>query len=264
MYNICPKCRYERRQDDTTPTTQCPSCGILYEKWLRQHLREAAPVLGDDSEAQQRGESLLARVYAIPFEVPDKTEALAFYCRVAAFLGLLIWGWQFIHMDYYRVIGGARIDLPVPEIGESFMHLINTPFHEFGHIMFRPFGRTMMYLGGTLGQLLMPLTLLAVFLLKYRNAFAASVMLWWLGQSFMDCAPYINDADVMQLQLIGGGSGSDGRMGLHDWNNILLATDSLHRDDQLAALADNTGAAVMILAFLWGAVVLHRQYRNLD
>ena len=40
--------------------------------------------------------------------------------------------------------------------GESFLHLINLPFHEFGHVLFSPFGDYMRSLGGTLGQLLMP------------------------------------------------------------------------------------------------------------
>ncbi len=46
---------------------------------------------------------------------------------------------------------------------ESFWHLVNLPFHEAGHLIFRPFGRLMTSLGGSLGQLLMPLVCLVVF-----------------------------------------------------------------------------------------------------
>jgi len=37
-----------------------------------------------------------------------------------------------------------------------FMHLVNLPFHEAGHIIFKAFGRFIIFLGGCLGQLLMP------------------------------------------------------------------------------------------------------------
>ncbi|MBU2713909.1 hypothetical protein [Zooshikella harenae] len=47
--------------------------------------------------------------------------------------------------------------------GSSFLHL---PFHEAGHVIFRPFGNFMTSLGGTLGQLLMPLICFYVFLLN--------------------------------------------------------------------------------------------------
>ena len=30
----CPKCKYIRQSDDTTPRWQCPQCGIAYEKFL--------------------------------------------------------------------------------------------------------------------------------------------------------------------------------------------------------------------------------------
>ena len=43
----------------------------------------------------------------------------------------------------------------------SFWHLVNLPFHEAGHILFRPFGRLMTSLGGSITQLLMPLICLA-------------------------------------------------------------------------------------------------------
>lgn len=33
---VCPKCNYERqpKDDEFTPTTECPKCGVIYEKFL--------------------------------------------------------------------------------------------------------------------------------------------------------------------------------------------------------------------------------------
>ena len=62
-------------------------------------------------------------------------------------------------------------------------------------------------LGGSLGQLLMPLICLIVFLIKTKDAFAVSVSLWWFGENFMDLASYINDARARKLMLLGGNTG---------------------------------------------------------
>ena len=43
--------------------------------------------------------------------------------------------------------------------------------------------------------------------IKKNNLFGASLSLWWIGQNFVDCAPYINDARVQELILIGGVTG---------------------------------------------------------
>ena len=41
-------------------------------------------------------------------------------------------------------------------IGAAFLHLINLPFHEAGHVLFSPFGEFMTTLGGSLMQVLVP------------------------------------------------------------------------------------------------------------
>lgn len=263
MYQTCPKCGHQRVTDDPAPATECPACGIVFEKWLRTELRRRAEADRPVPERSHSDAPFLSRLVGAVCYVPEQTHRTYFYCRVVLYLVLLVWGWRFIFMDYYTVVGGAEIQLTVPEIGTSIMHWVNIPFHEFGHILFHPFGETVMYLGGTLGQWLMPLAVVLVFLIRERDTFAASVGLWWLGQSFLDCVPYIYDASHLQLQLIGGGAARDGRVGLHDWYNILRNTELLHKDDTIAAVVDHTGAGILMLSFAWGATVLWRQYRNL-
>jgi hypothetical protein len=98
--------------------------------------------------------------------------------RITIFVVFFFWGWSFILMDFQA-----------NDIGSSFMHVVNLVFHEAGHILFRPFGRFMTILGGSLAQLLMPLIVMAAFIVQNRDTFGASLGLWWLGQSLMDLAP---------------------------------------------------------------------------
>ena len=144
--------------------------------------------------------------------------------------------------------------------GESFLHLINLPFHEAGHVIFMPFGRFMMFLGGSLGQLLMPAVCLVTFLVKTRDPFGASVALWWTAENFMDVAPYINDARALDLVLLGGVTGkeTDG----HDWENILSALGWLPYDHRLAHMCHNTGTLLMLLSLAWGGWLLVLHYRR--
>jgi len=38
MSTICPKCGYERKANDVCPDSECPQCGIVYEKYRRQQV----------------------------------------------------------------------------------------------------------------------------------------------------------------------------------------------------------------------------------
>jgi hypothetical protein len=90
---------------------------------------------------------------------------------------------------------------------EIFLHLVNLPFHEAGHINFRTFAAFITLLGGTLGQLLMPSICMGVLLFNTRYPFGGPVALWWEGESFLDIAPYMFDARAGQLPLLGGDFG---------------------------------------------------------
>ena len=50
----------------------------------------------------------------------------------------------------------SLVTAPMNDVMDSFLHMINLPFHEAGHILFSPFGRFMTILGGSLMQLLVP------------------------------------------------------------------------------------------------------------
>ena len=243
----CPKCSF--RQSDQI--IECPRCGIIMEKYrrLQDHILES------EASAAIKGEpapGMTETIKRLLFFVKPETNPLIFGGRAFFFLIIFIWGLKFICMP-----------MSSNYVFDSIWHLINLPFHEFGHILFRPFGRLMISLGGSITQVLMPVICLAVFLIKTRDPFAASFSLWWTGQNFMDLAPYINDARSLALPLLGGNTGRTSPYGFHDWEFILQEAKLLRYDHALAKLANIFGTFLMILAFVWGGYILFKQYKNL-
>jgi len=228
----------------------CAACGLVFAKWAQRVLGQER--LRDEGSIQEREDGVAERVRALILATPARVDPIVFYGRCALYALFVIWGLYFISLD-----------LKTNEIGHSFMHRVNLVFHEAGHVIFMPFGHFMMVLGGTLGQLLMPAIVGGVLLLKNRDAFGASIALWWFAQSVMDTAPYINDARDLQLMLLGGGTGQD-RPGSHDWENILLDIGMIEHERAIALAADRLGEGLMLLAFAWGALLLHRQYAMLQ
>ena len=251
-YRTCPKCGHTRAEDSAAAPERCPACGIVYAKWLRSRLAQAAPepVATGRRRAGFAGLGSGLRTRLLQSGTPAGPAAL--WARAALLLALVVWGWQFILMDHAQLHGG------LPEINASFMHRVNLVFHEAGHVLFIPFGRFMTVLGGSLGQLLMPALVIGVFLWRQQDPFAAAVGLWWLAQSTMDLAPYIHDARAGEMILLGGVTGSD-RPGYHDWTNLLGWTGLLEQDHAIAAAVDGAGTVLMVLAWLWGAAALYAQ-----
>ena len=235
---LCPKCQAEQPDG----ATECVKCGIVFAKY--RPLAPLQPMHRDRSRWMA-----LAKEWLVDSD--QSADSMTFAGRGVLFLLLLWWGKTFILRP-----------LETNYTGESFFHLINLPFHEAGHLIFMPLGRFMMILGGSLGQVLMPLVCLTTFLVKTRDPFGASVALWWTAESFMDLAPYIDDARALDLLLLGGVTGkeTDG----HDWNNILTMLGWLESDHRLAHLAYNIGIALMLASFAWGGLLLLKQYRRLS
>ena len=91
------------------------------------------------------------------------------------------------------------------------------------------FGQFIGSLGGTLGQLLVPV-ICGIALLRRHDTFGASVCLWWFGENFLDIAPYMADARAGELPLLGGNYGKSSPYGFHDWEFILGETGLLAWD----------------------------------
>ena len=238
----CPKCGH--LQDDSN--TECIRCGLIFEKYRIRDYQELIP------QVRQKKAGFVQSVFRYLLYTKPRIEHLDFYGRIFVFMFLFIWSWWFIlspiESNYFI---------------KSFMHLVNLPFHEAGHIVFRPFGEFITSLGGSLGQILMPLICLCVLLIKTRDTFGASIAMWWLGESFIDMAPYINDARALQLPLLGGNTGASAPYGFHDWQFILNESGLLEKDHLIASLSFSAGVVLMAVSFIWGGLVLYRQSKSL-
>ncbi len=133
-----------------------------------------------------------------------------------------------------------------------FFHNVNLPFHEAGHIVFSLFGNALLTsMGGTLLQFIMPLVCMFTFLFQNRDPFAAAIALWWVGENFVDIAPYIADARAGVLPLLGGNTGQSAPYGFHDWEFILGELGLSHLDLAISYLSQIFGIIVMIAAVVW-------------
>ena len=195
----------------------------------------------------------IVTIGSLLFNVEQSINPIFFIGRLSIYIFLLIWSWFFLNSS-----------IESNYVGESFMHLINLPFHEAGHIIFKPFGSFITSLGGTLGQLLMPLICMCVLLIKTRDPFGASVAFWWFGENFLDIAPYINDARAGQLPLLGGNFGHSSPYGFHDWEFILTESGFLQYDHLLAKTAFTIGALIILLSLIWGGFLMFKQYLQIQ
>jgi len=117
--------------------------------------------------------------------------------------------------------------------GQSWPFLLGTfrmftflPIHEAGHLMFRIFGTTVMFLGGSFLQIMLPL-LWFIVAFKQRSH-VAPFGLFWAGENMMDVSLYMRDAPVRLLPLLGGDKAG------HDWHNIFSRWDILDSSGTIA------------------------------
>lgn len=127
----------------------------------------------------------------------------------------------------------------------SFLDLVDLPIHETGHLIFRPLGEFMSIAGGSLFQVIMPAIFVGYFIWQGKF-YAASIVLFWVGQSILNVYVYAADAVVMQLVLTSGLTGSEG--GFHDWNYLLTATGLIGSTKMVAGIIRAIGTLTIIAA----------------
>ena len=251
----CPKCGYVRQPGDTCLPGECQSCGVIFEKYFRRQVRFIdstrileAPHLPPPPSARERLATLM-------LDTPERPDVVLVWGRALVYAGSVAWGLWFIVQPWRD---GAVMG--------SFLHNVDLPFHEFGHVLFRPLGHWMMLLGGSLFQCLLPLLLAGYFLFRQRQPFAASICLWWCGQNFIDLAPYIGDARALELPLTGEWNEDvvELRPERHDWHNLLAPLGLLPYDHRLAKLSKFFGALMMLAAWIWGGLLLQHQAKTLE
>jgi len=124
---------------------------------------------------------------------------------------------------------------------------VNLVIHEAGHLFFSWFGEFIGVLGGTIGQLFVPVSLTIYFLLR-REFFSSSVTLFWTGENFFGISVYIKDAQSMELPLLSIGGGDS----IHDWNYILSRFGRVRWDHAIGNIFYLLGLMIITAAVLLG------------
>lgn len=127
-----------------------------------------------------------------------------------------------------------------------FIDNVNLIIHEAGHILFMFGGELLTVAGGSLLQVIIPAVFVGYF---YRNEqpYSAALVLFWVGESFLNVSVYAGDAQAMQLPLLGG----EGV--IHDWNFMLSSLDLLNLTTRIAN-GIRFGGTVVIIAACYLAV----------
>jgi hypothetical protein len=125
-----------------------------------------------------------------------------------------------------------------------FIDGVNLLFHEAGHLFLGFMGRTMHFLGGTIGQLFFPVAC-ALHFIQTGKHFEAWVMGIWFAESLMNTARYLGDAQAMALPLVGGH--------IHDWRWLLTRWGGLSNCESIATALHvvAVGFAVACLFCAW-------------
>jgi hypothetical protein len=129
--------------------------------------------------------------------------------------------------------------------GFLFIDHANLVFHEAGHMFFSWFGHTLMILGGTLGELLVPLCVAVYFLLRGETAGVALTSFWFF-ENFLYIGTYMADARAMALPLVGVGDTVD-----HDWNILFSQWGVLMQDTGIGATTRWLGWCGMLATLAW-------------
>lgn len=107
----------------------------------------------------------------------------------------------------------------------GFLDPLNMLIHEAGHLCFFFFGELLHAAGGSLMQVVLPMTL-AYHFWQYHSRLGMQVSLLWLGQNFLNISVYAADARAQNLDLLTGRR--------HDWSYLLGQSGLLEYDHLFA------------------------------
>lgn len=215
---------------------------MLFRKlFATSGLASPSSASGEESHANAWLASLL--------ETPDEgTRGRAIAGALLLLLGAW-YAWQFL-----------RFDIADPaSMPAGLLYAAMVPFHEVGHLLFRPFGEFLHNAGGSLAQFLMPLGFGTYFAHWRRDNLAGWLMLWWEGTQWVFLAPYCYDAKKPEMILL---TARTGDTGAHDYIDMLGDLGLLNRAHEVAALMKYFGVLLMFVALVWGALLLARNWRD--
>jgi len=126
--------------------------------------------------------------------------------------------------------------------GFLVLDYVNLIIHEGGHFFFSWFGNTIRILGGTLGELLVPV-LCALYFFWQREATGFTFSVFWFFENFPYIGAYMADARTASLPLVGSGDS--------DWEILFTQWGLLAQDQKIGALMRTIGWLGMLAAAAW-------------
>ena len=108
----------------------------------------------------------------------------------------------------------------------------------------------MYFIGGSLTQILLPLTLTLV-IARQRNWYIGAAG-FWVGENMVNVSAYIQDAPFRKLHLIGSGL-------IHDWNWLL--SNNIDTAEPLGDAVFIAGIILCAASIVIGIILSIRDYR---
>ncbi len=131
--------------------------------------------------------------------------------------------------------------------GFLFLDYVNLIIHEGGHFFFSWFGYTIMILGGTLGELFVPL-LCAHYFFWQRETTGFAFCSFWFFENFPYIGTYMADARNASLPLVGSEES--------DWAILFGQWGLLAQDQKISAIMRTLGWLGMLATMAWLATRL--------
>jgi hypothetical protein len=134
--------------------------------------------------------------------------------------------------------------------GFLFPDFVNLMIHEAGHLFFSWGGNTLMILGGTLGELLVPF-LCGLYFYFHGQTYGFTFSAFWFFENFLYIGTYMKDARAGALPLINGDIG--------DWTILFGEWSLLPSDLKIGQFVRTLGWLGMCATLAWLAL---RTYRD--
>jgi hypothetical protein len=193
-----------------------------------------------------------------------KDQAVAFLKKWWASLLMLPFLIYSLHQVYwalnYNIFFAVNYSYPFPlDILYLFIDTFLLIVHEAGHTIFGLLGfRFLTILGGSLFQILIPLTILGYCWIN-RKYIGLQFSYLLLGISWLDVATYAADGGARQLPLIGG-LGKES----HDWYNLLTQLNALEHDLAIGIFFIAIGVFSYLIALFIPLIYQHNKQVDLN
>jgi len=126
--------------------------------------------------------------------------------------------------------------------GSLFLDYLKLIIREGGHFFFSWLGYTITILGGTLGELLVPLWC-GLYFFRQRELTAAAFGSFWFFENFLYIGTYVADTRAVALPLVGCGD--------HDWEILFEQWGVLRYDQRIGGITRDLGWLGMLAVIAW-------------